>query len=119
VDLLGTSAYLADHRFSYDGREFFLDNGHGFIARSGDGTSTLLVRLVGPQAVRYWLWFEDLPLRASDSDYQDRGFTWDVSMAPLSANPSPPPAVPEPTTWLLFATGIAEIARRGWRSHLR
>lgn len=119
VDLGGTSAYLADHRFSYDGREFFLDNGHGYIARSGDGTSTLLVRLVGPQAVRYWLWFEDLPLRATDSDYQDRGFTWDVSIPPLPLPSPPPPPVPEPATWLLLATGIAEIGRRGWRSALR
>lgn len=128
ADLGGTSAYLADHRFSYDRREFFLDNGHGFTARSGHGTNTLLVRLVGQQAVRYWLWFEDLPMGATDSDYQDRGFTWQASLSPIPSIPEPPPPIPEPpapvpeppvpipepATVLLCTTGIAGIGRRVW-----
>ena len=107
----GQSAYLSEHRFTYDGWEFFLDNGHGFTARSGDGTNALLVRLVGLSAIRYWLWLEDLPPGANDADFQDHGLTWQEG--PGSGHPDPGPApVPEPGALMLVASGIAVGARR-------
>ena len=117
TDLGGASAYLGEHRFTYDGWEFLLDNGHGFTARSGDGTNALLVRFILPGAVKYWLWFEDLPMGAADADFQDRGLTWLVTAAlpPPDVFPEGPPdepaPVPEPGTWILLASGMA-IGRR-------
>lgn len=122
TDLGGLSDYRGEHRFTYDGWEFLLDNGHGFTARSGDGTNVLLVRFVSPGTVRYWLWFEDLPVGATDADFQDRGLTWleNVALRPpdfFPEEPVDPAPVPEPGTWLLLASGMAIGGRWLRRQH--
>jgi PEP-CTERM motif len=104
TDLGGTSKYLRSHVLQFDG-EFSLDNGHGFTAGAGN---TLLLRLIRPELTRYWVWFEDVPLRHSDRDYNDHGW----SFIERRSVPRPPviAPVPEPATVTLIALGLGVLA---------
>lgn len=93
----GTFGRRADGAFTYD-------SGTGRVSNSIDsGEQYALFRVVLPEVTRYFLGIEDILLSEvlNDRDYNDYVVRFDV------ATP-----VPEPTTLLLFGTGMAALAAR-------
>jgi hypothetical protein len=114
VSVFGISSYFDQHTFGYDNGALWLNNGHGYTARSTVAGQVALFRRVGTNATAYWAAFEDLPdTGATDRDFNDRVLYW------AETNPEQDPRgvpfnTPEPAALILF--GIAAL---GVRLHRR
>jgi hypothetical protein len=96
----GVFGRRADGAFTYD-------SGTGRVSNSWDsGQQYALFRLVGPDSTRYFLGIEDILLSEAqnDRDYNDYVVTFETA------------SVPEPTTLLLMASGMAALALRKKRA---